>query len=415
MLIFKKLSLITFLCVIGAQIHAKEFKYQKEIDALYLKHEGTPFWLEGDHLNKKGEKLHKALKDAWHHGLNPDQYSINLDGLEPVQKEILLTQGLIKYAHDLSGMRVKPSDIKLDPDGWRRSASVKAIIEDIENNQKNFQNYLGMLEPQTQTYQALKAEMVIKPSLQLALNMERLRWLPEEKPERFIIVNIPSARLWAIEKGQTRLEMPVIVGRKDRATPSFIVDSIGVRFHPTWTIPPTIKRKDIWPKLKENPYYLLDKKVEIFEDNKTLDPSVVDWNAIKDSELHNFKMVQLPGETNPLGKVRILMPNKYSIFLHDTIETGFSGHERSYSSGCIRLQKPEKVAEFILQKDVRQFIDSNETQDILSKSNVPIHILYHTAWLGAGQKVVYGEDIYGYDKSLEKALNKINGLPNISK
>lgn len=399
------------LCVIGAQSHAREFEFQKEIDALYLEREGAPLWLDGERLNQNGEQLYRHLQNAWHHGLNPVNYNMNHENLEPLQKELLLTQGFIKYARDLSGVRVKPSNIKIDPNHWKRRISAKDVLRSLNENQKPFSEFLNSLSPQTQTYQVLSNEMAINPSLQLALNMERLRWLPEEKPERFIIVNIPSARLWAIEKGQAKLEMPVIVGRKDRATPSFIVDSIGVRFNPTWTIPPTIKEKDIWPKLKENPYYLIDKKVEIFEGDQTLDPSIVDWNEISRQELHQFRMVQLPGPANPLGKVRILMPNKYSIFLHDTIESGFHGHERSYSSGCVRLQKPEKVAEFILQKNVKTYMQSNETQDVLTKSRVPIQILYHTVWLGAGQNIIYGEDIYGYDKTLEKALRKNKALP----
>lgn len=393
-----------------AKVQAETFKYQKEIDKFYLERNGSPLWVTNQDLNENGELLHKTLKDAWHHGLNPKQYNLNLTGLEPLQKELLLTQGYIKYTRDLSGMRVSPSEIGIDPHHWKRPLNAEEILKNINENRRPFKEFLQSLAPQTQTYKRLKSEIMIRPSIQIALNMERLRWLPDEQPEKFIIVNIPSARLWAIKNGQAIFEMPVIVGRKDRPTPSFITKSIGVRFNPTWTVPPTIKEKDIWPKLKENPYYLLNKSVEIYEQDQTLDPSVVDWNGITRADLHKFRMVQLPGANNPLGKIRILMPNKYSIFLHDTSERGFTDLERSYSSGCVRLKNPEKVANFILEKDVKLYMQATETKDIMSKRVIPVYLLYHTVWLGAGQKLVFGKDLYGYDRKLETALRNKEAL-----
>lgn len=409
---FKRICLVLCLCVIGAQVSAKPFEYQTEIDDFYhYDREGEPLWIEGEKLNEKGALLHQYLKNAWHHGLNPDQYNINHENLEPLQIELLLTQAYIKYARDLSGMRIKPSAIGLDPNHWKKPITIKQALENLRDNQKPFKMFLKNLAPQTQTYKALKTEMSIKPSIQLALNMERLRWFPDKKPERFIIVNIPSARLWAVENGQAKFEMPVIIGRKDRPTPSFITDIHGVRFNPTWTIPRTIKEKDIWPKLKENPKYLIDKGIELYEDNQTLDPTIIEWDAITRAQLHKFRMVQLPGKTNPLGRIRILMPNKYAIFLHDTSEAGFSDLERSYSSGCVRLKDPEKAARFILQKDITKFTQNTDTRDVYINKSIPVYLLYHTVWLGDKQRITYGKDIYGYDKKLRQVIEKYKGFP----
>ncbi len=413
LLIFKTVFLAMVLCVIGAQTYAKPFEYQKEIDALYMTRDGAPLWMEGNKINENGKVLNEYLQKSWHHGLNPKKYSVNFDDLEPVQKEILLTQAYVKYARDLSGMRIEPEDINLDPNHWKRSMSAKTAIKKLNQNQTSITQFLENLSPQTQTYKALKAEMSIKPSRELALNMERLRWLPSKNPRRFIIVNIPSARLWAIEKNKTMFEMPVIIGRKDRPTPSFITNITGVRFNPTWTIPSTIKEKDIWPELKQNPAYLRDKEVEVFKEEKTIDPTIIEWGAMSRKQLHALRMVQLPGPENPLGKIRILMPNNYSIFLHDSSELGFSDLERSYSSGCVRLQNPEKVAHFILQRDVKAYLKNQQTKDIFAKEKIPVRLLYQTVWLGAGQKIIYGQDIYGYNKKLAIALDKINGLPDL--
>lgn len=410
MLIYKRIVCILSVLLLASQVQAKTFEHQQEIDQFYLERNGAPLWISNQKLNENGVTLHEALKNAWNHGLNPDQYNIELDDLDPIQKEILLTQGYIKYARDLSGMRVTPAEISLDQNYWKQRISAKKALDNLAKNETPLKEFLQNLAPQTQTYKRLKSEMIVKPSVQLALNMERLRWLPDQKPDKFIIVNIPSARLWAIENGKAYLEMPVIVGRKDRPTPSFITNAIGVRFNPTWTVPPTIKEKDIWPKLKENPNYLIDKSVEVYDQEQTLDPTIIDWNSITRSDLHKLRMVQLPGKTNPLGRIRILMPNNYSVFLHDTSERGFTDIDRSYSSGCVRLQDPEKVARFILGKDVKPFLKSQQTKDIMSESTIPVHILYHTAWLDSAQNIVYGKDIYGYNMKLEAALRKKNAL-----
>lgn len=258
---------------------------------------------------------------------------------------------------------------------------------------------------------------------QLIVNLERLRWIPEEKPDRFIIVNIPSYTLWAVDHGKVAFEMPVIVGRKKRATPTFISEIHGVRFNPTWTVPKTIKREDIVPKLQENPNYLADKGMELYggynSDAPTLDPSVIDWNNIEEEELKNLRMVQAAGVNNPLGQVRVLMPNSYNVYLHDTNEKqDFARVNRSKSSGCVRMKDPQKVADFILkyradwtQEMVDNFVGSKETQDIYVQEKMPVYMLYHTAWLGDKSRIMYGEDLYGYDKKLFQALQELDELP----
>jgi len=260
---------------------------------------------------------------------------------------------------------------------------------------------------------------------QIIVNMERLRWIPDEKPERFIVVNIPSARLWAIDNGSVEFTMPVVVGRKKRATPPFISKIHGVRFNPTWTVPPTIKKEDILPSLQENPSYLADKGMELFDgygrDATTLDPSSIDWNTISENELNNLNMVQIPGEHNPLGRIRVLMPNEYDIYLHDTNNKSlFSRSDRTKSSGCIRMRDPDKVATFALKNrngwsndKMKDVLKTGKIKDVYTSDKVSVYILYYTVWLDENGNVMYGQDIYGRDDDLFAMLKKLDAIPII--
>lgn len=259
--------------------------------------------------------------------------------------------------------------------------------------------------------------------LQLKVNMERLRWMEgQERPEKFIVVNIPAATLWAVNSTGVEFEMQVIVGRPERATPAIVTDITGIRFNPDWTVPPTIKKEDILPKLREDPWYLTNKGIELtYRGEKgleTLDPSAVDWERVTHADLNVLNMVQVPGSANPLGRVRVLMPNKYSIYLHDTNQKEyFDKYARALSSGCIRMKEPLRVAEFIMSSEkgwdlakITSVIAQGRTNDRLISNKIPVYILYYTVWIDDQGRVVFGRDIYGRDKTLAEALEKVDGI-----
>lgn len=261
---------------------------------------------------------------------------------------------------------------------------------------------------------------------QIILNMERLRWLPREKPDRFIVVNIPSFTLWAVEDGKVEFEMPVVVGRKKRPTLSFVTEIHGVRYNPTWTVPKTIKKEDILPKLQESPDYLTGKGMELYDgygaEAVTLDPTVVDWANVTEEELKGFKMVQGAGANNPLGRIRILMPNRHNIYLHDTNDKSlFYRTNRAKSSGCIRMKTPSQVSDFVLktkagwnEAKAKRVLAKKKTSDIYTSERMPVYMLYHTAWVGMNNAVIYGQDIYGNDKKLMQAIEKLDEFPIVN-
>lgn len=258
--------------------------------------------------------------------------------------------------------------------------------------------------------------------LQIIATLERLRWVNEARPEKFALVNIPSATLWAIEQGKIVFEMPVIVGKPELSTQTFITLIRGVRFNPQWTVPTSIIQKEIWPKLRANPHYLADKGMELIRLNggggEVIDPAGIDWKTITARDLKRLEMRQIPGAHNPLGRIRILMPNRYDIYLHDTNQPQFFGKaQRAQSHGCIRMSEPMKMAAFVLSDEkgwdearMQKLIDAGKTRDVAIATPIPVYILYYTVWVDDAGKVTYGNDIYDADPKLIELLNNIKGF-----
>lgn len=258
---------------------------------------------------------------------------------------------------------------------------------------------------------------------QIMANLERLRWLDQDRPDRYIIVNIPSQTLWLVRDRNVVEEMKVIVGKPIRGTKDFKTTITGVRFNPTWTVPPTIKRKDFLPKLVSNPDYLKEKGISLMQRQGgkmvRVDSSSVDWSSVTGSDLAQMSMVQGAGERNALGKVRVLMPNPYDMYLHDTSSPElFAEEERTLSSGCIRIEKPEAVADFILsdnegwsREKMDKYIAAGRTADVPAEHKLPVYVIYQTIWLDSAGRLVYGDDVYGRDEALLRTLDKAGNLP----
>lgn len=347
---------------------------------------------------------------------------VEQEAIAPEQKELVSLEGILKPG--------------------RGSGSVPAIRKRMgleEVDQVHTYTYDDALATAVMAFQAqngLVADGIIGPKTiqamnrgrkekiaQLIANLERLRWLGEDKPQRFIVVNLPGETLWAIDDGKVAIEMPVVIGRPERETQSFRTFVSGVRLNPEWTVPPTILEEDILPKLKEDSAYLSDKGIEIYDgyaaDAPTLDPTSIDWNNITRPQLHALRFVQIPGDHNPLGRIRILMPNRYNIYLHDTNHRElFAAADRAQSSGCVRMKYPEEIANFVLKgkadwgnEQMLAILKEGKTVDINAPEKIPVYLLYYTVWLGSDGKITYGEDIYQKDKKLLYALKNIDGIP----
>ncbi len=254
---------------------------------------------------------------------------------------------------------------------------------------------------------------------QLIANLERLRWVEEEKPNKFVVVNVPSATLWAVEGGKVAFEMPVIVGTQKRPTNIFRTTIDGIRFNPNWTVPPTIKKDDILPKLRDNPDYLSSKGMDLLNNNgQMLNPASLDWQNMSEQDLRSLSMVQKPGLNNPLGRVRVLMPNAYNIYLHDTNDPSyFDRANRAASSGCVRMKYPEQMANFVMSEragwtpeNTQSYIEEGRMRDVFIQNPIPVYLLYYTVWIGEDGALVFGSDLYGFDDNLIKLLKDLDGI-----
>jgi murein L,D-transpeptidase YcbB/YkuD len=249
---------------------------------------------------------------------------------------------------------------------------------------------------------------------QIEMNLERWRWLPRDLGERHAIVNIAQFAIEVKEKGQVVLGMRVVVGLPYRQTP--VISSVVTHtvLNPTWTVPETIVKEDVLPKVRDDVEYLATKHLRVFagwsEDAPEIDPRSIDWRGVGPQR---YRFLQDPGPTNPLGKVKFLLPNSHDVYLHDTVEPQlFQDASRIFSSGCIRLEKPFDLLWYLLRddarwtaEDVRAAIESGKERVLRLSNPLPIHILYWTAWVDEKGRVHFRKDVYGRDEKLALALH----------
>lgn len=259
--------------------------------------------------------------------------------------------------------------------------------------------------------------------VKLVANLERLRWLDPEMPSKYIVVNVPAMSLRAYEDGKTAFEMPVIVGKDSWPTTSFRTDITGIRFNPSWYVPPSIKTKEILPELRKDANALAKKNLELLyytsDGAKPVSPRDINWAAMTEADFKNFAVIQNPGDENPLGKIRVLMPNQYNIYLHDTNSPDlFTKDFRALSHGCIRLAEPRRVANFILdtnknwsEERLEGILAKKNTIEIASETRLPVFILYQTIWEDNNGKLIYGQDIYKSDEKLVSELANKGKIP----
>jgi len=246
---------------------------------------------------------------------------------------------------------------------------------------------------------------------QLRVSLERLRWVNQEAADTLVAVNIASFRAFFIRNGEMTWTTRAMVGKTYRKTPVFSGDIRYMEFNPTWTIPPGILRNDTLPAIKRDPGYLASKNIRVL-DNKgnTIDPATVDWNQY--SRGIPYTLRQDPGPWNSLGTVKFIFPNQHFVFLHDTSHRElFDRPERAFSSGCIRIENPLKLAELLLnddsyqQADLEAIVASRKTRRINLEKTVPVVIAYLTAGIDLDGKLLFFKDVYKRDQRVLDALN----------
>jgi murein L,D-transpeptidase YcbB/YkuD len=202
------------------------------------------------------------------------------------------------------------------------------------------------------------------------------------------------------------------VGKPYRQTPVFKAETKYLVFNPTWTVPPTILAKDVLPAIQKDIGYLAKKNMVVLDrSGKKVDPNSVEWSKYKGSNLP-YTIRQEPGPTNALGRVKFIFPNKHFVFLHDTPSKSlFDRAERTFSSGCIRVQNPFELAEILLadkgydQAKIAQVLDEGKIENVYLTKPIPTLLLYWTAFTTLDGKCNFRKDVYTRDPEIVAALD----------
>jgi len=246
---------------------------------------------------------------------------------------------------------------------------------------------------------------------QIKINLQRWSKLSEELNDRYILVNIPAFQLDLIEHGQRVLTMKAVVGKPTRQTPEIYSTITRVVFNPYWNIPKMIAQQDIIPKIINNPDYLYAMNIHILDKQTSepyeISPDEIDWHdALEQGFQFHFR--QDPGYNNALGLVKFEFQNSDDIYMHDTpAKNLFSFNRRAYSSGCIRLEKPFDLVNYLMYTDpewnpnkLQDYVESGKTRYVRAANPTKVIITYITAWADDAGNMHFRDDIYGLDNTI---------------
>jgi murein L,D-transpeptidase YcbB/YkuD len=250
----------------------------------------------------------------------------------------------------------------------------------------------------------------------IRINMERARWILADISDDMILVNIANFKLFYLNDSTRVHESKVMVGTTFHQTPIFKSKLQYIVFNPTWTVPYSIASKEMLPRLKSDPNYLVDRNMVLLNrSGKQVAQSSVDWSKIS---INNFPYTvrQEPGSGNALGRVKFIFPNKHSVYLHDTPSKYlFVKEERAFSHGCIRVENPLKLAEILLDNknkyaatDIDNIIKSKKLTQVNLKKPIDVLLMYWTCGFTEDLDMFFVPDVYSRDEKISSGLSNTN-------
>jgi murein L,D-transpeptidase YcbB/YkuD len=397
-------------------------------------------WSDGRRLQSGADGLLRAIRAADQEGLNPADYRVDaiaayrhsFDPARAPDVDLELTYAYLTYARDLVHGTVDPEDLDPHWHAVHRDVDLHAALQNgLDENR--IEESLQRLAPTAPQYQGLKHELARYRAMAaatnpthptdpthpagpanldlaerirvIAINMDRWRWMPEELGSRYIMVNIPAFHLDVVENGRSVLGMSVVVGKPNSPTPVLADRLAYIVFSPYWNIPPDIVHKETLPHALKDPGYLARNNIEIVRsgsnDATPVDPASVDWTAAKG----DLRFRQRPGKGNSLGLVKFIFPNHFNVYMHDTpAQSLFERIERDFSHGCVRLEQPKALAQYVLRdqpewtdEKIEEAMHAGIERSVKLKQQLPVYLVYFTAWEQDGA-VQFAKDAYDYDR-----------------
>jgi len=248
---------------------------------------------------------------------------------------------------------------------------------------------------------------------QVRVNLERARWVLGGLGDEFLLLNLPAFKAYLIRGDKNIWEGRTQIGEEAKQTPSFAATMRTIVLNPDWTVPPTILAEEVLGGMRKDKTYLAGKGLVVLDkDNHEVDPGSIDWGDAT-PETFPYTLRQPAGSDNALGRVKFLFPNEYSIYLHDTPSRAkFEAESRTFSHGCIRLERPLELAEVLLSdqdpwtpEKINEVLESGSTENVELAHPVPVLIVYWTVSVGVSGEIRYMRDIYSLDPPVLAALN----------
>jgi murein L,D-transpeptidase YcbB/YkuD len=390
----------------------------------YTAHKYEPVWTE---RQAQAETLRRALMSAGEHGLDPNLFHAaalgNPANLSAIDRDLLLSDAFLAFAdalargavpiearYDDEDLRPEPVDVTAELDRAIASSDPAAAIERLAPQTaayKALQRALQTVQHGSAAEQAAPATAAghgrtgqqARPSgdarlKQIAVNLERQRWLPRSMPPDRVVVNTAAAQLVLYRSDRPVFTTRVVVGETDKQTPELQTTIDGVLFNPPWNVPPSIARNEILPKVARDPSYLSRHNM-VYRGN----------GAIQ----------QLPGPQAALGQIKFEMSNRFDVYLHDTpMKALFSQDNRRRSHGCVRVQNPRELAALLLQESpdaVNRGVSVGYTHRKSLPSTVGVFFVYQTAFADPDGTVEFRPDFYQRDEAIWAKLHRAAPAP----
>lgn len=413
----------------------------KALTELYGAREEPPLWITESGFSDKAKAIMAEIRKADDWGLQASSFELPAADAAPATEdaqadaEIELSIAILSYARDAQIGRLSPSQVSKLFDQHPTLRDPKTVLTEMAASGAP-DKYLLSLHPQHVPFKRLQEALVrARDSAKatgrrpeddrkvqlIVINMERWRWLPRQLGNYHVWNNVPEFNVRVIKGDQVIYQEKTIVGQYKYATPFFSAPMRNIVFHPNWTVPPTIIKEDLAPKLQgpsgggffgnSKDAILRRYGLSVSYKGERISADTVDWNSVN---IHAYTFTQDPGPANPLGQFKFNFPNKHAIYMHDTPQRElFAERTRTLSHGCIRVNQPDRFAALLLGED--KGWSMNQVRSLVAKGpgsstvialnrHVPVHLTYFTAMAGQDGTVSDFADFYGIDNRMASKL-----------
>jgi murein L,D-transpeptidase YcbB/YkuD len=410
------------------------------LKAFYAARTGAPLWMTDMGFSKRGQAALFEIEKADDWGLDAKAFALPPAGALPEGEEaealaeIKLDLAILKYARFARGGRFNPSELSDAFDQKPPLLDPEVVLTEIEAAEEP-DAYLRSLHPKHEQFvrlhQALlkvrgegedgaKGASSEQDIRRIIINMERWRWMPEDLGPLYVWINVPAFELYVVKDGKTIYADKTQVGTIAHPTPVFSADMKTIVFNPEWIAPRTVLVESLLPALRRKNYGILTKHgFSVSYQGRPVNATKVDWGRVN---ILDYTFIQRPGPASNLGKVKFLFPNKHAVYMHDTFAARrkvFDEKMRAIGYGCVRMEKPEQLAELLLAEDkgwpaseVKALWDKAVNSPVTIDHKLPVHTTYFTAVVDETGEVATFPDIYGLDHKLAAALfNDTKGFP----